>query len=94
MLNGTTLIRAGVNLLATAGTSKIVNDVITNNTNVVTNVDAIRVWAGKVVIGMIAIDLVSAKVNEKWDAAADMMKGKQVKVTVENTDDPPTGSPA
>lgn len=92
MLNGTTLVRAGVNLLATAGTSKIVNDVITNNTNVVTNVDAIRVWAGKVVIGMIAIDLVSAKVNEKWDAAADMLKGKQVKVTVENAE-PPAATP-
>jgi len=92
MLNGTTLVRAGVNLLATAGTSKIVNDVIANNTNVVTNVDAIRVWAGKVVIGMIAIDLVSSKVNEKWDAAAEMFKGKQVKVTVENAE-PPSAPP-
>jgi hypothetical protein len=83
MLTGPTLVRAGVNLLATAGTSKIINDVITNNTNVVTTTDAVRVWAGKVVIGMIAMDFVSAKVHEKWDSAADALKGKQVKVTVE-----------
>ena len=89
MLNTVTLVRAGVNLLASAGTSKVVNDVITNNVNVVTTTDAIRVWAGKVVIGMIAIDIVSAKVNEKWDAAADMLKGKQVKVSVEKTEDQP-----
>jgi nitrogen fixation protein FixH len=60
--------------------------VIQNNVNVVTTVDAIRVWAGKVVIGMIAIDLVSAKVNEKWDAAAVMLKGKEVKVVVQDAE--------
>jgi hypothetical protein len=86
MLNGTTLIRAGVSILASTGTSKVVNDVITNNVNVVTTADAIRVWAGKVVIGMIAIDIVSERVNAKWDAAAAALKGKQVQVTVERKD--------
>lgn len=88
MLNGVTLVRAGVSILASAGTSKIVNDVIQNNVNVVTTTDAIRVWAGKVVIGMIAIDLVSARVNEKMDAVADALRGKQVKVTVEPAEPP------
>jgi hypothetical protein len=81
-MNGVTLVRAGVSLLASAGTSKVVNDVITNNVNVVTTTDAIRVWAGKVVIGMIAIDFVSDRINAKWDAAAKAMHGKEVKVTV------------
>lgn len=88
MLNGVTLVRAGVSLLASAGTSKIVGDVIQNNVNVVTTTDAIRVWAGKVVISMIAIDLVSTRVNAKMDAVADALKGKQVKVTVEPAEPP------
>jgi hypothetical protein len=85
-MNGVTLVRAGVSLLASAGTSKVVNDVIQNNVNVVTTTDAIRVWAGKVVIGMIAIDFVSERVNAKWDAAANALRGKEVKVTVHDAE--------
>jgi hypothetical protein len=88
VLNGVTLVRAGVSILASAGTSKIVNDVIQNNVNVVTTTDAVRVWAGKVVLGMIAIDLVSARVNAKMDGVADALRGKQVKVTVEPAEPP------
>jgi hypothetical protein len=86
MLNAATAARLGVNLLATVSTSKVVNDVIQNNVNVVTTFDAIRVWAGKIVLGMVAIDLVSANINEKWDAAAEKLSKKEVEVKITDKD--------
>jgi hypothetical protein len=76
MISAGTAARLGVNLLASTGTSKVINDVIQNNVNVVTTVDAIRVWAGKIVLGMVAIDLVSKNINEKWDSATEYLGKK------------------
>lgn len=76
------LARMGVNVLTASSVTKVVNDVISNNVNVVTTADAIRVWAGKIVIGFVVIDMCTANVNEKWDAVADKFRGKEIKVEV------------
>ncbi len=43
--------RLAVHIMAGLGVSKVVNDIIRHNTSVVTTADAVRVWAGSVVIG-------------------------------------------
>jgi hypothetical protein len=59
-----------VNFTAGAGVSKIVNDIIKNNTTVESTTDAVKVWAGSIVIGSMAADAGSKHVNAKMDAIA------------------------
>jgi hypothetical protein len=77
-----TAARLGVNVLTTVSVSKVVNDVIQNNVNVVTTADAIRVWAGKFVIGMVVTDLALNNVNEKMNGIAEKFRGKEVEIKV------------
>jgi hypothetical protein len=57
-----------INFAAGAGVSKVVNDIITNNTTVETTTDAAKVWAGSVVIGSMVAEAGSKHVNAKVDA--------------------------
>jgi hypothetical protein len=62
------VVRLVAQVFASVGVSKVVNDVIRNNTTIVTTADAVRVWAGSVVIGSMIADNaarhVDARVNE------------------------------
>jgi hypothetical protein len=62
--------RLAIHTLASLGVSKVINDVITNNTVVETSADAVKVWAGSVVLGSILVDATSKHVNDKMDAVA------------------------
>ena len=81
-----TVARLGVNVLTTVSVGKVVSDVIKNNVTVETTADAIRLAAGKFVIGMVVTDLALQNVNEKMDGIAKAFQGKKIKVEVENTD--------
>lgn len=59
-----------INLAAGAGVSKVVNDIISNNTTVETTADAVKVWTGSIVIGSMAADAGSKHVNAKVDQVA------------------------
>ena len=48
MSNKLALAKIAVNLVGAAGVSKVINDIVTNNTSVVSTVDAVRV--GQVVL--------------------------------------------
>lgn len=75
--------KAAINLIAGAGVSKVTNDIIRNNTTVETTADSVLVWAGSVVIGMIAADAGSKTVNAKMDEIAGHINRT-------STDTPPT----
>jgi hypothetical protein len=61
-------VRLGVHLISSIGVSKIVNDIIRNNTDIVTTADAVKVWTGSIVIGSIIAENASKHVNNKIDA--------------------------
>lgn len=48
--------KLAVHVAASVGVSKVVGDVIRNNTTVVTTADAAKVWTGGFVIGMIVTE--------------------------------------
>lgn len=70
MSNQLKIARLAVQILASVGVSKVVNDVIVNNTNIQTTADAVKVWSGSVVIGSMVAEQASKHVNERMDAAA------------------------
>lgn len=63
------MVRLAMHLVASIGVSKIVNDIITNNTRVETATDAVRVWTGSIVIGSIIAEHASNHVNARLDQA-------------------------
>lgn len=59
--------KALVNIASGMGVSKVVHDVIENNTNVETTADAVKVWTGSVVIGGMVAEHASEHVNRRFD---------------------------
>jgi hypothetical protein len=73
-----------INVTAGMGVSKVVHDIITNNTTVESTADAAKVWAGSCVIGSMVADAASDHVNAKVDAVANWLeKRKAEKATAE-----------
>lgn len=62
------VIRFAVHLVSSVGVSKVINDVIRNNTTIQTPTDAVRVWTGSIVIGSLIAEHASKHVNDKIDA--------------------------
>jgi hypothetical protein len=70
--------KLAINIVAGLGVSKVVNDIITNNTTIETTGDAIRVWAGSLVIGSMAAEAGSKHVNAKVDQLANWYEKRRV----------------
>lgn len=68
--------KLAVNIVGGLGVSKVVNDIVAKNTVVNTTFDAIRVWAGSIVIGSIAAEHASNHVNSRVDKAIDWYKNR------------------
>lgn len=66
-----------INFTAGAGVSKVINDIIRNNTTVETTQDAFKVWTGSIVIGSMAADAGSKHVNTKIDAVANWFAARK-----------------
>lgn len=62
--------RLAIHLIASIGVSKVVNDVIVNNTNVQTTADAVKVWTGSIVLGSIIAEQASKHVETRMNDAA------------------------
>lgn len=85
MLNLPT-IKFAVQIIAGLGVSKIVNDIISNNTTVVTTVDQVRVAVGSLVIGSMVADTLAKHVDTRVDEIAawnEKRKAEQEKPEVE-----------
>jgi len=61
------LVKLAANIVAGLGVTKVVDEVIKNNTTVLTTFDAIRVMTGRVVLGSMILDRSSDFVNEQLD---------------------------
>lgn len=71
------IIRLVTQLFASAGVSKVVNDIITNNTNIQTTPDAVKVWMGSIVIGSMIAEQASKHVNDRIDAVIAWKKSRE-----------------
>jgi hypothetical protein len=75
------VIRLAAQLFASVGVSKVVNDIIKNNTTIVTTTDAVRVWAGSIVIGSMIADNAAQHVNDRVTEVLEWRQSR--KTTVE-----------
>jgi hypothetical protein len=67
MQNGVTLVRFATHIVATFGVSKVVKDIIFNNTNVVTTADGIKVLAGSLVLGSMVAEHAANHVDRQFN---------------------------
>lgn len=74
--------KMAINFTAGAGVSKVINDIIRNNTTVETAGDAAKVWVGSIVIGSMAADAGSKHVNTKVDAVVNWFEQRKADTTV------------
>jgi hypothetical protein len=77
MSNKLAIAKLAINFAAGAGVSKVVNDIIRNNTTVETTNDAFKVWTGSIVIGSMAADAGSKHVNAKVDAVVNWFEARK-----------------
>lgn len=68
MTNGFPITKLAVHLVSSVGVSKVVNDIIRNNTDVLTTADAVKVAAGSLVIGSMIAEQASEHVTRRLDA--------------------------
>lgn len=77
------IFRLGMHFVASLGVSKVINDIIVNNTNVVTTADAVRVWTGAIVIGSMIADQASKHVDERVTAVIAWNQARKVDTPTE-----------
>lgn len=70
MSNMLPIVRLTTHLVASVGVSKVINDIIKNNTDVVTTADAVKVATGSIVLGSMLAEHAMKHVNNRVDAVA------------------------
>lgn len=70
-MNTREIAKKTVNVVVGLGTTKIVADVIANNTNVESKTDKVKVTAGSLVLGSMAADMTTSYTDRKIDEIAD-----------------------
>jgi hypothetical protein len=80
MSNGFPIAKLAVQVIASVGVSKVVNDVISNNTNVETTADAVKVATGSIVLGSMIAEQAAKHVNERMDALTAWYLGRKAEV--------------
>ena len=61
------LVKAGVQIVAALGVTKVFTEVIKNNTTIVTTVDKILINTGSLVLGSVIVDHTSDRVNYAFE---------------------------
>jgi hypothetical protein len=82
-VSGLTVAKLAVNIVSSLGVSKILNDVIKNNTTIETVVDKILVHSGSLVLGTMVVSKASDHVNATIDGAINKIRGIEEEVEVE-----------
>lgn len=77
------IIRLVAQLFASVGVSKVINDVIVNNTNINTTADAVKVWSGSIVIGSMIAEHASQHVNDRIDSVLAWKRSRETSTPTE-----------
>lgn len=60
-----TIVKAGVHIVAAFGVTKVLGDIVKNNTTIATATDKVLVNAGSLVLGSMIVEKASNHVNEQ-----------------------------
>lgn len=77
MSDSVKLARLVVQVASTLGVSKVIADVISNNTTVLTPADTVRVWTGSIVLGSMLCDQAMKHVDVQFNRVLDWHEGRQ-----------------
>lgn len=80
MFNGIPVVKLVFHAAGTLGVQKILNDVVAQNTSVVTSFDAIRVAAGNLVLSSMLMQIASDHIDRRWYEMTSWMEEKKEKV--------------
>ena len=83
MSNGLPVAKLAIHLVASLGVTKVVNDIIKNNTTVVTTVDAVKVATGSLVLGSMIVEHASDHVNRQWINVSDWYERRKAEKSEE-----------
>lgn len=70
-------IKVSAQLLGGLGLSKIVTDVVKHHVTITTTYDAVRVWAGGIVLSSIAVEQAANHVGRMVDEVAEFLEKKK-----------------
>jgi DNA transposition AAA+ family ATPase len=82
-VSGLTVAKLAVNIVSSLGVSKILSDVIKNNTTIETVVDKILVHSGSLVLGTMVVSKASDHVNATMDGAINKIRKSKEEAEVE-----------
>jgi hypothetical protein len=82
MTNTLPAARLAIHVIASLGVSKVINDVISNNTNVVTSADAVKVWTGSIVLGSLIAEHASKHVDARVNSVLAWNEARKAAQTV------------
>lgn len=77
MLNALPTAKFAAQIVCALGVSKIVNDIVVNNVNVVTTADAVKVWAGSMVIASILVEQSSNHIERTFNSVVAWNEGRK-----------------
>lgn len=79
--------KLAINIAAGLGVSKVTNDIISNNVNVDSTEDKVKVVIGSAVIGMVVGDMAKDNINGKIDAVVRFWQNrKSIKPSIETAE--------
>lgn len=90
-MSGLTVAKLAVNIVSSLGVSKILSDVIKNNTTIETVVDKILVHSGSLVLGTMVVGKASDHVNATMDGAINKIRKskEESEITTKPKDEEP-----
>jgi hypothetical protein len=77
MYNGLPVAKLAVHLVASLGVTKVINDIIKNNTNIATTADAVKVATGSLVLGSMIVEQASDHVNRQWNNVSEWYENRK-----------------
>jgi|GEM_PF-5617892 hypothetical protein len=76
-MSGLPVAKLAVHLVASLGVTKVLNDIIRNNTTVVTTADAVKVATGSLVLGSMVVEKASDHINRQWDNVSGWLEARK-----------------
>lgn len=82
MPNKLDIVKFAIGMTAKVGVSKVIYDIIDNNTTVETAADSVKVTIGSAVLATIVVDHTLDYLNDKVDSVADLFKKNKSDVEI------------
>jgi hypothetical protein len=88
-MNPFSIAKSVISVGALIGVGKVINDVIANNTNVVTKADALKVATGSLLISGLVVDTATERMHGRVDQLQNWLEKKKEEKNSKTTENTP-----